>query len=84
MSDDATTAPDHQSRPTLVVVNAAGQYALWPSAVTVPDGWNAAFGPAGQQVCRRFVDAMWRDIRPTVRAGTAPLGPVPRPGAKRP
>jgi MbtH protein len=48
----------------VVVVNAEGQHALWPSFAAVPAGWTVVFGPAGRAACADYVAAHWTDIRP--------------------
>ncbi|CAM5385365.1 MULTISPECIES: MbtH family protein [Streptomyces] len=47
-----------------VVVNDEGQHALWPSFAAVPAGWEAVFGPAGQDACHAYVEEHWTDLTP--------------------
>ncbi|MFH8350203.1 amino acid adenylation domain-containing protein [Streptomyces sp. NPDC018045] len=58
-----------------VVVNAAGQHALWPAERTVPAGWHAVGAHGTPDECVAFVDRVWKDIRPTV-AANPPTGPL--------
>jgi MbtH protein len=48
----------------LVLVNHEGQHSLWPSFVSVPDGWDTAYGVASRQECLDYVEANWTDMRP--------------------
>jgi MbtH protein len=48
----------------LVLVNDEDQHSLWPSFVTVPDGWTAIFGEDTRDACLTFVEDHWRDLRP--------------------
>lgn len=47
-----------------VVRNAAGQYSLWPAALTEPAGWERVSGPASQEACLAEIEARWTDTRP--------------------
>lgn len=46
------------------LVNAEGQYSLWPTFVPVPDGWTVEHGPAGRAECLEYIEANWTDLRP--------------------
>ena len=49
----------------VVLVNAAGQYSIWPSAPPVPPGWTRT-GPTGPKAaCLAFVEEHWIDMRAT-------------------
>lgn len=48
----------------LVLVNAEGQYSLWPEFAEVPAGWDTVHGPAPRQSCLDHVEANWTDMRP--------------------
>ncbi|MBV9447748.1 MAG: MbtH family protein [Streptosporangiaceae bacterium] len=50
--------------PFLVLVNAEGQYSLWPEFADVPEGWTAVYGPSGREESLRYVEENWRDMRP--------------------
>jgi MbtH protein len=55
---------DEETGQFLVLVNAEGQYSLWPGFREVPRGW-AATGPRGtRQVCLDWIEAHWTDMRP--------------------
>lgn len=47
-----------------VVVNDEGQYALWPAAKAVPDGWHEVGMSGSEQECMDYVDEVWTDMRP--------------------
>jgi MbtH protein len=52
----------------LVVVNAEGQYSLWPTFRELPAGWTAV-GPMGKrQECLDWIEANWTDMRPRTLA----------------
>ena len=46
------------------LVNAAGQYSLWPSFAPVPPGWTVAFGVGTRAECLDFIERSWADLRP--------------------
>jgi MbtH protein len=47
-----------------VLVNAEGQYSLWPVFREVPPGWTVT-GPSGtRQSCLDWIEAHWTDMRP--------------------
>lgn len=48
----------------LVLVNAEGQYSLWPDFRAIPAGWTAV-GPRGKRkTCLDWIDENWIDMRP--------------------
>ena len=48
----------------LVLVNAEGQYSLWPAFRDIPRGWTAV-GPSGaRQQCLDWIQGHWTDMRP--------------------
>jgi MbtH protein len=56
----------------LVLVNAEGQYSIWPAFRDVPHGWNAV-GPSGErQVCLDWIEKNWTDMRPKSLVESAP------------
>lgn len=55
---------DDESGTFYALVNAEGQYSLWPTFVPVPDGWSTAFGPDGRQPCLEYIERVWTDMRP--------------------
>jgi uncharacterized protein YbdZ (MbtH family) len=48
----------------LALVNAEGQYSLWPSYVDMPEGWEATHGPASRASCLEHINEHWVDMRP--------------------
>jgi MbtH protein len=55
-----------------VLVNAEGQYSLWPAAIAVPRGWTGAHGPAAKAACLAYVREHWTDPRPRSLADADP------------
>lgn len=47
-----------------VLVNAEGQYSLWPTFVHTPSGWSSVFGPSTRQACLEYIEKNWTDMRP--------------------
>ncbi|MEC4019133.1 MbtH family protein [Streptomyces sp. H27-D2] len=47
------------------LVNAEGQYSLWPDFAEAPPGWTVAHGPDSRQACLDHVEENWTDMRPT-------------------
>ncbi|MFF2013862.1 MbtH family protein [Streptomyces sp. NPDC058195] len=47
-----------------VLVNQEKQYSIWPSGISVPEGWSPAFGPDTRDACVDYVGSCWNDIRP--------------------
>jgi len=56
----------------VVVINARGQYSVWPAALGIPAGWHRFGEPAARERCVAAVEAAWTDMRPA--------GPGPRAG----
>lgn len=54
-------SPDH---PYFALVNAEGQYSLWPAFAEVPDGWTVAHGEDTRQACLEHIETNWTDMRP--------------------
>lgn len=48
----------------LVLINAEGQYSLWPTFAAIPAGWDKVYGEASRENCLEFVDKVWQDMRP--------------------
>lgn len=48
----------------LVLINAEGQYSLWPSFVEVPAGWTVVLRNDSRQACLQYIDTHWLDMRP--------------------
>lgn len=55
---------EHDELEYRVLVNAEGQHSLWPHFGEIPAGWELRFGPALRQVCLKYVDDNWTDMRP--------------------
>ncbi|WP_409318768.1 MbtH family protein [Pseudomonas sp. KCJK9016] len=47
-----------------VVINAQGQYSLWPAGKPMASGWNAAGMRGERQVCLDYINELWIDMRP--------------------
>lgn len=47
-----------------VLVNAEGQYSLWPAYLDVPDGWETRLTNENRSVCLEYIETNWRDMRP--------------------
>ena len=62
-------ATAHTNPPALepqfkVVVNAEGQYSIWPADREAPAGWQEAGHAGPREGCLAFVDQVWQDMRP--------------------
>lgn len=55
---------DEESASFVVLVNAEGQYSLWPARSPVPGGWDVAREADSRQNCLDFINASWTDMRP--------------------
>jgi uncharacterized protein YbdZ (MbtH family) len=48
----------------LTLINAEGQYSIWPDFREVPAGWTAV-GPTGdRKTCLDWIESHWTDMRP--------------------
>jgi MbtH protein len=47
-----------------IVVNAEGQYSIWPSWKEIPLGWDIYGTPATRQQCLDKIETIWTDMRP--------------------
>jgi MbtH protein len=47
-----------------VLVNTEEQYSIWPTTVSVPDGWRVVFGPETRTNCVGYVEENCTDMRP--------------------
>ena len=55
---------DNPDGPFFCLVNAEGQYSLWPEHIAIPKGWTQV-GPVGDKAtCLAWVDENWTDMRP--------------------
>ncbi|WP_250285495.1 MbtH family protein [Frankia sp. CiP1_Cm_nod2] len=41
-----------------VLVNAEGQYSLWPDFIDVPAGWTVEHGPGPRQECLDYIETV--------------------------
>lgn len=48
----------------LALINAEGQYSLWPNFVPVPAGWKVEIGPKSRAECLAYIGKSWTDMRP--------------------
>jgi MbtH protein len=47
----------------LVLVNDAGQYSLWPSFGSVPDGWTVApASGSSREECLEYIEEHWSEV----------------------
>lgn len=69
MTNDHYVNPfDDERHAFLVLVNAAGQFSLWPGFAAIPEGWDAVFGPAGRAACLDRIEADWSGPTTTLTA----------------
>jgi MbtH protein len=47
-----------------VLVNDEGQHSLWPSFLTVPQGWKIVLDTESRAACLDYVSKNWTDMRP--------------------
>lgn len=60
-----TTNPfDNVESTYFALVNAEGQYSLWPSFAEVPSGWRIAHGEDSREACLDHIERNWIDMRP--------------------
>lgn len=48
----------------VVLVNAEGQYSLWPDFIDAPTGWDIVWPAATRDECLAFIEENWTDMRP--------------------
>lgn len=48
----------------LALVNAEGEYSLWPAFIDVPAGWDIAHPRDTRDACLDFINRTWTDMRP--------------------
>lgn len=68
LAEQAGTAPvsttDGSGERVKVVVNAHGQFSIWPAGLDTPAGWTEE-GPAGTKPdCLAYIERVWTDMRP--------------------
>jgi MbtH protein len=54
-----------------VLINAEGQYSIWPTFVDVPQGWRVVLEFRSRSDCVSYVDEHWADMRPTSLISTS-------------
>ncbi|HJP73674.1 MAG TPA: MbtH family NRPS accessory protein [Pseudonocardiaceae bacterium] len=54
---------DHEAT-FVVLVNAEGQFSLWPEFMNAPAGWEISKQAATRAECLAYVDRNWTDLRP--------------------
>lgn len=64
MNDDYVNAFDDEKYRFLALVNASGQYSLWPDFAAVPGGWDVSFGPDARSACLDHIERTWTGLRP--------------------
>lgn len=47
-----------------VLTNEEGQHSLWPSFLTIPEGWSAIYGEESRKNCLEYINANWIDLQP--------------------
>lgn len=60
----ATNPFDEENGAFHALVNAEGQYSLWPSFAAVPAGWTEVHGVQSRQSCLDYIEEQWTDMRP--------------------
>jgi MbtH protein len=48
----------------IVLINAEGQYSLWPDFIEIPAGWTSVHEPDTRQACLDYVNQNWTDLSP--------------------
>ena len=47
-----------------VIINAEGQYSIWPAKKETPAGWKETGFAGSKTECSQYVDQEWTDMRP--------------------
>lgn len=55
---------DSEAGEFLVLVNADGQFSLWPGFRQPPAGWKAADVRGTRSTCLTWIEKHWTDMRP--------------------
>ncbi|PWV93782.1 MbtH protein [Paenibacillus cellulosilyticus] len=59
------TNPFEQAAGTFhVLMNAEGQYSLWPSFIQVPAGWQVIVDTQAREACVAYINTHWTDLKP--------------------
>ncbi|REK87015.1 MbtH family protein [Streptomyces inhibens] len=61
-----------------VLINAEGQYSLWPSFAEVPQGWEVRLSDSGRARCQAYIEEHWTDLRPASLIAAMAAAPDPR------
>jgi MbtH protein len=65
MTDDQHVNPFDDAQGTfLALVNAAGQYSLWPDFRPPPAGWRVVHGPDTRAACLAHIERAWTTLSP--------------------
>ncbi|MGW1892948.1 MbtH family protein [Streptomyces sp. NPDC002004] len=57
-----------------VVVNHEGQYSIWFTGRSIPNGWRAAGFSGPKSDCLGYINEVWTDMRPlSLREQTRPV-----------
>jgi MbtH protein len=48
----------------VVVMNNEEQYSIWPKHKLIPAGWRAVEMEGPKAECLRYIDEVWKDMRP--------------------
>ncbi|WP_405879916.1 MbtH family protein [Streptomyces sp. NBC_01136] len=70
MSQSSSTNPfEDESGVYRVLVNAEGEYSLWPDFAALPAGWDTAHGPDVRAACVAYIEEHWTGLAPTGGGG---------------
>jgi MbtH protein len=47
-----------------VLINDEGQYSIWPTSISRPDGWREVGKSGPKADCLTFIEQAWTDMRP--------------------
>jgi len=65
------------------LVNAEGQYSLWPTFAEVPAGWTVECPATDRAGCLKFIAERWTDMRPASLVRAMEEGRSVAPGRER-
>jgi MbtH protein len=55
---------DDENAAYYALINAEGQYSLWPAFAAIPKGWTAVYGSGSRTACLQYIERHWVDMRP--------------------
>lgn len=55
---------EHADTDYMILVNDENQYSLWPSFITVPNGWSVVGEQQTREECMDYINRQWSDMRP--------------------